>query len=65
MEERASSAIHRVNNDTETSPIKKCETSGIELSSRTKHALRSLDVCAEYSRDYATRSNVVKHKLIR
>ena len=64
MEGRASSAIHRVNNDPGTFAIKKCETSGIELSSRTKRALRSIDVCAEYSREYGTRSNVVKHELI-
>ena len=64
MKGRASSAIYRVNNDPGTSAIKKCETSGIELSSLIKRALRSIDVCAEYSRDYATRSKVVKHKLM-
>ena len=64
MEGRASSAIHRINNDPGTSSIKKCESAGIELSTRAKRALRSFDVEAEYSRDYATRSEVVKHKLI-
>ena len=64
MEWRASSAIHRVNNDPGTSAIKKCETAGIERSARTKRALRSIDVAAEYTRDYVTRSKVVKHKLI-
>ena len=34
MEGRVSSAVHRVNNDPGTSTIKKCENSGIELSSR-------------------------------
>ena len=43
MEGRVSSAIHRVNNDPETSTIKKCENSGIELSSRTKRALTAAD----------------------
>ena len=64
MEGRASSAIHRVNNDPGTSTVKKCESLGIELSTRTKRALRSIDVVAEYTREYATRSKVVKHKLI-
>ena len=64
MEGRASSAIHRINNDPGTSSIKKCESAGIELSTRAKRALRSFDVEAEYFRDYATRSEVVKHKLI-
>ena len=64
MEGRDSSAIHRVNNDPGTSTVKKCESLGIELSTRTKRALRSIDVVAEYTREYATRSKVVKHKLI-
>ena len=64
MEGRASSAIHRINNDPGTSSIKKCESAGIKLSTRAKRALRSFDVEAEYSRDYATRSEVVKQKLI-
>ena len=64
MEGRASSAIYKINNDSGTSSIKKCESAGIELSTRAKRALRSFDVEEEYSRDYATLSEVVKHKLI-
>ena len=48
MEGRVSSAIHRVNNDPATSTIKKCENSGIELSSRTKRALAAADRDADY-----------------
>ena len=59
MEGRASSAIHRINNDPGTSSIKECESAGIELSTRAKRALRSFDVEAEYSRDYATRSEIM------
>ena len=64
MEGPVSSAIHRVNNDPETSTIKKCENSGIELSSRTKRALTAADRDADYHRNYAKRSEVVKHNLI-
>ena len=64
MEGRVSSAIHRVNNDPETSTIKKCENSGIELSSRTKRALTAADRDADYHKNYAKRSVVVKHNLI-
>lgn len=64
MEGRVSSAIHRVNNDPGTSTIKKCENSGIELSSRTKRALTAADRDADYHRNYAKRSEVVKHNLI-
>ena len=64
MEGRVSLAIHRVNNDPETSTIKKCENSGIELSSRTKRALTAADRDADYHRNYAKRSEVVKHNLI-
>ena len=64
MEGRGSSAIHRVNNDPGTSTIKKCENSGIELSSRTKRALTAADRDADYHRNYAKRSEVVKHKLV-
>ena len=64
MEGRASSVILRINNDLGTSSIKKCESAGIELSTQAKRALQSFDVEAEYSRAYATRSEVVKHKLI-
>ena len=64
MEGGASSAIHRITYDRGTSSIKKCESAGIELSTRAKRALWSFDVEAEYSRDYARQSEVVKHKLI-
>ena len=64
MEGRGSSAIHRVNNDPGTSAIKKCEYSGIELSSRTKRALSAADRDSDYHRNYSKRSEVVKHKLV-
>lgn len=64
MEGRASSAIHRLNNDPGTSSLKKCEHAGIELSSRTKCALKSFDATADYARNYARRPEVVKHKLV-
>ena len=59
MEGRVSLAIHRVNNDPETSTIKTCENSGIELLSRTKRALTAANRDADYHRNYAKRSEVV------
>ena len=64
MEKTPSPAIYRINYDPETSSIKKCESAGIELSSCLKKALRSFDVNAEFYRDHATLSVVVKHKCI-
>ena len=64
MEGRGSSAIHRANNYQGTSTIKKCEHSGIGLSSRTKRALTTAVRDADYHRNYAKRSKVVKHKLV-
>lgn len=49
---------------TRNSAIKKCENSGIELSSRTKRALNAADRDADYHRNYSKRSDVVKHKLV-
>ena len=63
MEGRVSLAIHRVNYDPETSTINKCENSGIELSSRTKRALTAANRDADYHRNYAKRSEVVKHNI--
>ena len=64
MEGRVSSAIHRVNNDPETSTIKKCENSGIEFSSCTKRALTAADRDADSHRNYAKRSEVVNITLL-
>ena len=64
-EGRAHSAIHKLNNDPETSTIQKCENSGVKLSARVKRSLISMDKEAEYERIYSKKTEVVKHKLVR
>ena len=64
MEGRLASTVLRLNNGIADSTEKKLKSFGMELSGRSKKALRQMQHEEEYHRQYATRSQTIKRTIM-
>lgn len=64
MEGRLASTVMRLNNGIADSTEKKLKTFGMQLSARSKKALRQIQHEDEYQREYATRPQTVKRSVM-